>query len=217
MEPSSCRICIVQIINIAHVFFRNGCICCGSSAVLTHLPLQSLPSISLFLLDPLSISDPVHGGRRFLLVPVSIPAESTKLRPAGSSCGGLRCLNYSNGDIGHQYPPYINTVRKFVLHSVWHVTGCAGFQGDSTSEAWQHCCHGDILFGTATNSCGRYKGHWEQGWLCKMEEDLTSIPVASQRFEVSPSNGKILKLPINTCRVFNMNPSNTEKEENKRQ
>lgn len=50
-----------------------------------------------------------------------------------------------------------------------------------------------------------------------MEEDLTSIPVASQRSEVSPSNGKILKLPINTCQVFNMNPSNTEKEENKRQ
>lgn len=49
-----------------------------------------------------------------------------------------------------------------------------------------------------------------------MEEVLNSIPVAYQRSEVSPSHGKILKLPINTYRVFfNMNPSNTEKEENK--
>lgn len=176
----------MYVLNISHICFRNGCICCGPSAVLTHLSLQSLYGIFLFLfpLDPFSISDPVHGGRRFLHPHISIPAEGSRLRSVASSCGGLHCLNCSNGGVSNQNPPRSNTVGKFVLHGVRHVTGCASFQSDGTNGARSCFCHGDILFGSATNSCGRYKGGGEQGWIGKMEEFLNSIPVASPKSEV---------------------------------
>ena len=186
---------ILRINPFVSICFRNGCICCGSSTLLLHLPLQSLCNIFIFRLGPFSMSDPVPVGRCFLHLPISIPAKGTKLRSTSSWCGGLHFVDWFDGDISHQNWPHTHTVRKFNFHGIWPVTGFAGFQSDSTSGAWSLSSHGDVLFGTAANSCGRCEGNGEQGWLCKMEEVINCIPVEPLKSDRSLST--CLKLPIN--------------------
>lgn len=119
IEPSKLKLHNLRCTyNTTCLFFRNGCVCCGSSVLLSHIPLQSLCRISLILLDPFAISDPVLDRRRFLLLHISIPEERPKFRPGDSRCGGLHYLNHSNGVISHQNPPHNNTFRKFELHGV---------------------------------------------------------------------------------------------------
>lgn len=159
-----------------HFPFRNGCIRSGPPAVFLLFPHQSLRSLFLFLLEPFSLSDPAGDRRGLLHIPLSIPEERSRIWHYGSSCGGLRCLNHANGDVGCQNPPCSDAAGEFVLHDIRHVAGIAGFQGDATHEARQHCCHGYILFSAAAYSCGWYQGHGDHGGLFKMEEVLNSIP-----------------------------------------
>lgn len=155
--------------------FRNGCVRSGSPALFTHVPHQPLRTLLLFILEPFPVSDPAGGGGKLLHVPLSIPKEGPKSWHPGSGCGGLRHPNHTNGGTGHQNTPYAHTVGEFLLHVIWHVAGVAGFQRDVTNEAWQYCCHGDILPGTAADSSGRYQSHRDEGWLLKMEEALNGI------------------------------------------
>lgn len=113
--------------------FRNWCIRSGSSAVFTHFPHQPLRNLPLFTLQPFPVSDPAGGGGKLLHVPLSFPKERSKSWRSGSSCGGLRCLNHTDGDTGHQNTPYADTAREFILHVIWYIAGIAGFQCDAAN------------------------------------------------------------------------------------
>lgn len=123
------------VLSISLICCRNGSVCCGSPALLIHLPLQQLFSIFRFLfrLFSFSVSYPFYDRRRFLHLHISIPADSARLRATGSSCGDLCCFDCCNGGISHQIPPHSNPVGEFVLHGVRPVAGSADFQGDAAN------------------------------------------------------------------------------------
>lgn len=153
--------------------FRNGSFCCGSSTLLTVLPVQSLHRIHLPLYA-FSIPDPDRVRGRFLHLSISIPAEGARLSPPNSRGGDLHPVTHTDGCFGFSDSSCCNSPRKFVLHGVWCFISSAGFQRGTTVSVWTHRCNGDLLFGPVIDCCGRCEGRGEWGWLFKVEEILDS-------------------------------------------